>query len=107
MMQSIADVCAKSLIALQPYMLYEQEQIFAQVSSGQANAASAQLKGDCFQILGFDILIDSELKAWVLEINENPSLDITIKKNLPTGEVVKDISPSDRFIKFNVVKSAI
>ena len=29
-----------------------------------------------FQILGLDLLIDDKLKAWVLEINDNPSLDI-------------------------------
>jgi len=40
--QSIADVCAKSLIALQPYMLYEQELIFAAAGNGSgANAGAA------------------------------------------------------------------
>jgi tubulin polyglutamylase TTLL11 len=30
----------------------------------------------CFHILGFDILLDSACKPWLLEINANPSLNI-------------------------------
>ena len=32
-----------------------------------------------FQILGFDMMIDSSLKVWLLEINDNPSLDIVFE----------------------------
>lgn len=31
----------------------------------------------CFHILGFDILIDKDLQPWILEVNANPSFDIT------------------------------
>ena len=27
----------------------------------------------CFEILGFDILIDQEMKVWVLEVNHDPA----------------------------------
>jgi len=42
----------------------------------------------CFEILGFDILIDEKLKPWLIEINHSPSfgtdtpLDFKIKKDL-------------------------
>ena len=42
----------------------------------------------CFEVLGFDILIDEKLKPWLIEINHAPSfgtdtcLDFKIKKNL-------------------------
>lgn len=45
----------------------------------------------CFEILGFDIYIDDQLKPYVLEVNHTPSfatdsaLDAIIKKN-----VIKD-----------------
>jgi hypothetical protein len=42
----------------------------------------------CFEVLGFDVLIDSNLKPWLMEVNMSPSmnsdssLDIKIKGNL-------------------------
>ena len=42
----------------------------------------------CFEILGFDVMMDVNLKPWLLEINHTPSfeadtpLDFKIKKDL-------------------------
>ena len=42
----------------------------------------------CFEILGFDVLIDEKLKPWLIEINHTPSfatdtpLDFKIKKDV-------------------------
>lgn len=47
-------------------------------------------RNNCFEVFGFDILIDSELKPWILEVNLNPSLvtdsplDFKIKASLAT-----------------------
>ena len=45
---------------------------------------------NCFEVFGFDILLDSDLKPWLIEVNLSPSLqpdaplDMTIKTNLLT-----------------------
>jgi hypothetical protein len=45
---------------------------------------------NCYELLGFDVLIDSDLKPWLLEVNISSSfatdspLDMSIKSNLVT-----------------------
>ena len=47
----------------------------------------------CFQILGFDIMLDSNLKPWLIEVNHAPSLatespfDLTLKQQLVSDTV--------------------
>lgn len=47
-------------------------------------------RNNCFEILGYDILLDSDMKPWLVEVNLSPSLacdsplDMTIKGNLVT-----------------------
>lgn len=63
-------------------------------------------KGDCFQILGFDIFIDEKLKAWLFEINDHPSLNIFVEKEGEKG-LLKEPSEIDKFIKVKVLGEAI
>jgi tubulin polyglutamylase TTLL5 len=47
-------------------------------------------RNNCFEIFGYDILLDSDLKPWLVEINLSPALatdsplDLKIKGNLLT-----------------------
>jgi len=47
-------------------------------------------RDSCFELLGFDILIDQDINPWLLEVNLSPSLncdspiDLSIKSNLIT-----------------------
>jgi tubulin polyglutamylase TTLL6/13 len=52
------------------------------------NERSGQIDSPCFEILGFDVLIDEKLKPWLVEVNHAPSfstdtpLDFKIKKDV-------------------------
>lgn len=63
--------------------------------------------GKSFLILGLDILIDQNLKAWLLEVNDNPSLYIYLEKDYMGGGVEKEISRVDLEVKSKVVADAI
>ncbi len=56
----------------------------------QAMKKNGTHRTNCFEIFGFDVLIDSDLKPWLLEVNLSPSLatdsplDYSIKSTLVT-----------------------
>jgi len=63
--------------------------------------------GKSFLILGLDILVDQDLKAWLLEVNDNPSLYIYLEKDFMGGGVPKEVSRVDLDVKGEVVADAI
>lgn len=65
------DLCVKTLMAVEPSIV--------------SATRSSKFKNQCFEIYGFDILIDQDLKPWLLEVNVAPSLSSS--------------SPFDKFVK--------
>lgn len=39
-----------------------------------ATTMQVSYRNNCFELFGFDILLDQKLKPWVLEVNLSPSL---------------------------------
>lgn len=54
----------------------------------------------CFELYGFDVLLDANLKPWLIEVNASPSLSTTteidrqIKMNL-INDVFRIVIPND------------
>jgi len=88
--ERVYDVVKKTVIALEPFITQEYYSAFGQKQPNKS-----------FQILGFDILIDRHCKAWLLEINANPSL------NIKNAEEEQGISPVDNFVKTVIVEDAL
>ena len=79
----IDDIIRLSLISIQPF-LANTYHLAVPYNDG---------KSRCFEILGFDIMLDNNLKPWLLEVNMMPSLSCD--------------SPFDRALKFSVIKGAM
>ncbi|CAF0886363.1 unnamed protein product [Didymodactylos carnosus] len=75
LMMSIEDVIVKTLLSVESHI-------------SAACRMFVPHKGNCFEVYGFDILIDDELRPWVLEVNLSPSLgcdapiDLKIKTHM-------------------------
>jgi len=58
-------------------------------------------------VLGFDLLVDKDLKAWLLEVNDHPSLYIYLEKDYMGGGVEKILSEVDLLVKKTAIGDAL
>lgn len=54
-------------------------------------ASGSKYKTTCFEVFGFDILIDANFKPWLLEVNVSPSLS----SSSPLDKYIKTLLLSD------------
>ena len=78
LLDNIKDIIRKTIISIQPKLSHNYRVLQPQ----------CKYHDKCFELLGFDIMLDSSLKPWLLEVNSFPSfstetrLDENIKWNL-------------------------
>eukprot|EP00916_Digyalum_oweni_P005282 GHVL01009263.1.p1 GENE.GHVL01009263.1~~GHVL01009263.1.p1 ORF type:complete len:279 (-),score=45.96 GHVL01009263.1:21-857(-) len=91
MMQKIEESIVNTLIAVQPSIAHLHR-------SCQSDDLANQV---CFEILGFDFLLDYKLKPWLIEINHSPSFAI----DSPLDNIVKTAVVEDALTLINIVPS--
>jgi tubulin polyglutamylase TTLL4 len=75
MFDSIKDVVVKTLLAVEPQMKAEWTKALKDPGAGWlARGPHGVHASSCFEMYGFDILMDTDLKAWLLEVNVYPSM---------------------------------
>lgn len=72
MFAQVKDVIVKTLISVEPHIV------------GNLNKAPGS-RNSCFELYGFDVLIDKNLKPWLLEVNVLPSLS----SSSPFDKIIK------------------
>jgi len=63
--------------------------------------------GDCYQVVGFDLFIDQNLKVWVLEVNDHPSMNLSFQYETDEGSKASIVSAVDKFVKLKMIGDAV
>jgi tubulin polyglutamylase TTLL4 len=84
--RKIEDIVIKTMIAVEPHVVNA-------LNQGSKN------RSNCFETYGFDILIDSNLTPWLLEVNVCPSL----ASSSPLDRQIKTALMCDIFTLSNIV----
>ena len=99
--ERIKDVVIKTLISVEPHI-------------ANACSRSSPSPSSCFEIYGFDVLLDSKLKPWLLEVNISPSLSSSspLDKKIKTCLICDSlnlvgIQPYDRKKEERLIEEAV
>jgi len=84
--KDLDDIVGKSLLAYYKDLTNSYNKLFDQdkkISNQETDGKRCVPFTKCYQVLGFDLLLDDQDKLWLLEINQNPSMEVN-------GNVVDD-----------------
>ena len=88
--KKIHDIVIKTIISAEPLLCNGVEMYLPNTYQFDTSSQidTKMKNNNCFELLGFDILVDQNFKPWLLEVNLSPSLntdtqlDFKVKGNL-------------------------
>mmetsp|Transcript_14731 Transcript_14731/g.24538 ORF Transcript_14731/g.24538 Transcript_14731/m.24538 type:complete len:839 (-) Transcript_14731:178-2694(-) len=85
----IQDIVSKTLLAIHPFISSTYSSCFGSEGATSGNP----LPRNCFQVLGFDLILDAHLTPWLLEVNHNPSFtcDTEFDRELKGGVITSTL----------------
>lgn len=93
----IINTIKKTIICLIPYLK----------NSSKRHLNQDLGKINCFQMIGIDIMLDHNCKAWLMEINANPSFNMYLERENEKGEFERTLSELDKYLKTLVINDAL
>ena len=101
--ENVQKVCEATMVALSNFVL-----LFTNPQNPESPGINTTYDSHPFQIFGFDIMIDSNLKAWLIEIYENPTMNTYIcKQEIACNHRECPVSPVDQLVKKSVLSDAV
>ena len=88
MFDKIHSIVVKTVISVEPLLWNGVEMFVPNAYSFGSQVSTSKKNNNCFELLGFDIILDENFKPWLLEVNLSPSLstdsmlDFRVKSNL-------------------------
>lgn len=81
----VCDAIVKTILTVQPQLSKILKGWFPKNADANFTGCGSQ----CFEILGFDVMLDNKLKPWVLEVNHSPSFacDSDLDKEIKSGVI--------------------
>ena len=101
--EEVKDISTKIVLALQPFLVN---------SFHSEMGITGESNQNCFHLFGLDILLDEDLKWWVMEINWFPSFSyfydkIEIDPVDESEKQVKVIAEFDKYLKPLIIKDTL
>ena len=74
-MQTIAHESGKKTISVKDDLVEDMKFIVMKTIDSVKKKLDPNKRNGCFEILGYDFMIDNDFTVWLIEVNTNPCLD--------------------------------
>ncbi|KAK3255047.1 hypothetical protein CYMTET_35758, partial [Cymbomonas tetramitiformis] len=68
----VSSLIVKTLLSISPQL---EHTYHTTCTKSKSDRSSLRHKSRCFELLGFDVLLDDDLKPWLMEVNHSPSFN--------------------------------